>query len=178
MIRSSRLRSADGRGVRSDSPRRGRVVWPSDPPQLAFRWASAFYATARPGSTAGAKRANGSTSAIGARYSALGAAVGARIGAVLQGIIDLRRTWGRIRLLRGWSSLVRSRSHGKYRRFAAISGDQERSWVAARPETWVGVGWRDGGGVHGRHGHRRPACGEGRIRLASSVGGVSLRGLD
>ena len=34
-------------------------------------------ATTRPGSTAGARRANGSTSAVGGRYSALGAAVGA-----------------------------------------------------------------------------------------------------
>jgi hypothetical protein len=33
-------------------------------------------ATARPGSTLGAKRANGSTSAVGGRYSALAAAIG------------------------------------------------------------------------------------------------------
>src|ERR1019366_3537656 len=82
---------------------------------------------------------------------------------------DLRRTWGRIRLIRRWSSLVRSSSRGEYPRFAAISRDQARSWVAARPETWVGVGWRHGRGVPGRPGHRRPAGGEWRIRLASAL---------
>ena len=65
------------------------------------------FATARPGSTTGAKRANSSTSAEGGRYSALDAAVPAAEWSVLRGSFDLRRTSGTNRLLRRWSSLVR-----------------------------------------------------------------------
>lgn len=81
-------------------------------------------------------------------------------GQVLQGILDLRRTWQRIRLLRRWSSPVGPSSRGDHRQFAAVSHDQARSWGGPRPETWVGVGWRGGGEVPGRPAHRRPACGE------------------
>lgn len=63
-------------------------------------------------------------------------------GSVLRVILDLRRTTGRIRLLRCWSSLVGSRCRCTYPCFAAVSHDQARSWAAMRPETWVGSGWR------------------------------------
>jgi hypothetical protein len=113
-----------------------RRRWPPGEP--------AVFAAARPGSTPGDKGTTGSTSAVGGHYSALAPWPVRPKGAALQVILDLRRTRRRIGLLRRWSSLVESVSHDKYHRFAPVSRDQARSWVAARPETWVGIGWRCG----------------------------------